>query len=244
MKCSIKIWGLIFLLVQLLGVWGCKRESPNNKEEETYLGNYPLGDERNYLYFKPGSMWVYECDSTRELDTQYMKTCYTQWYHFDYLDYEELFFLRSSINEGSNYTSFIPTSYVHWRKNFKWSYSMSIRQFNSNNGAEGTDVVYFNPYDTTTIAYGGTAGTRYLGCKTNFKVLDKIYDTVRVFEVEFGGGFPLPKYPVTTEQGRVTYYWAKNVGMLRMHVLTAGVINGNLVDYRFNWNLKEYNVKQ
>jgi hypothetical protein len=74
-----------------LGMSSCKRESPNNKEEETYLGNYPLGDERNYLYFKPGSMWVYECDSTRELDTQYMKSCYTQWYHLDYIDYELLF---------------------------------------------------------------------------------------------------------------------------------------------------------
>ncbi len=245
MKCSIKIWGLIFLLTQLLGVWGCKRESPNNNnDEETYMGNYPLGDERNYLYFKPGSMWVYECDSTRELDTQYMKTCYTQWYHLDYIDYEELYFQRRSINEGSIYYSFIPTSYVHWRKNFKWSYSMSIRQFNSNNGAEGTDVVYFNPYDTTTIAYGGTAGTRYLGCKTNFKVLDKTYDTVRVFKVEYLGGFPLPKYPVTYNQGEVTYYWAKNVGLVRQHIETIAIIKGEEVIYRFNWNLKEYNVKQ
>ncbi len=229
-------WGMLFL-----GMSSCKRESPNNnKEEETYMGNYPLGDERNYLYFKPGSMWVYECDSTRELDTQYMKTCYTQWYHLDYIDYEKLFFLRNSINEGSNYYSFIPTTYIPYSNNFKWMYQLSIRQFNPNNGAEGNDVVFFNSYDTNITIYH----TKYLGCKTNFKVLDKIYDTVRVFKVEYSGGFPLPKYPVTFEQGEVTYYWAKNVGLVRLHIVTMAVINSEEVIYRFNWNLKEYNVKQ
>ncbi len=246
MPKTIKIGSLFFLLAQVLGFWSCKRENNNNNQEEkTYMGNYPLGDERNYLYFKPGSMWVYECDSTRELDTQYMSSCYTEWYHLEYIDYEELYFQRRSINEGSIYYSFIPSSYIPYSKNFKWFYAMSICQFNSINGARGTDVVYFNPYDTTTIAYGGgTAGGKYLGCKTNFKVLDKVYDTVRVFKVEYSGGFPLPKYPLTTQSGEVTYYWAKNVGLVRQHVRTLAFINSKRVIYSFNWNLKEYNVKQ
>ncbi len=241
----VRILSVFFLLAQVLGFWSCKRENNNNNQEEkTYMGNYPLGDERNYLYFKPGSMWVYECDSTRELDTQYMSSCYTEWYHLEYIDYEVLYFQRRSINEGSVYYSFIPTSYIHYRKNFKWFYSMSVTQLNSNNGAGGTNVVYFNPYDTNITAYGGTGGTKYLGCKTNFKVLDKVYDTVRVFKVEYGGRFPLPKYPVTYNQGEVTYYWAKNVGLVRQHIETIAIIKGEEVIYRFNWNLKQYNVKQ
>ncbi len=241
MKKTIKIGSLIFLLAQVLGFWSCKRENNNNNQEEkTYMGNYPLGDERNYLYFKPGSMWVYECDSTRELDTQYMSSCYTEWYHLEYIDYEVLYFQRRSINEGSIYYSFIPNSYIHYKKNFKWFYEMTITQFNPINGAEGNDIVYFNKMDTNFTV----SRTKYLGCKTNFKVLDKVYDTVRVFKVEYGGGFPLPKYPMTTQNGEVTYYWAKNVGLVRQHIETFAFINSKKVIYSFNWNLKEYNVKQ
>ena len=241
MQKTIKIGSLIFLLAQVLGFWSCKREhNNNNQEEKTYMGNYPLGDERNYLYFKPGSMWVYECDSTRELDTQYMSSCYTEWYHLEYIDYEVLYFQRRSINEGSEYNSFIPTTYVGYSKNFKPFYSMRVSQYNPKNGASGNDVVYFNSIDTNLIVYH----TKYLGCKTNFKVLDKVYDTVRVFKVEYLGGFPLPKYPVTYNQGGVTYYWAKNVGLVRQHIETIAIIKGEEVIYRFNWNLKEYNVKQ
>jgi len=241
MKKTIKIGSLIFLLAQVLGFWSCKRENNNNNQEEkTYMGNYPLGDERNYLYFKPGSMWVYECDSTRELDTQYMSSCYTEWFHLEYIDYEILFFKKKSKNEGSNYSTFIPTTHIPYTKNLKWLYSLSINLNNPLNGASGNDVVYFNSNDTNKIIYR----TKYLGCKINFKVLDKVYDTVRVFKVEYGGGFPLPKYPVTYNQGEVTYYWAKNVGLVRQHIETIAIIKGEEVIYSFNWNLKEYNVKQ
>jgi hypothetical protein len=245
MKCSIKILGFIFLLTQLLGVWGCKRESPNNnKEEETYMGNYPLGDERNYLYFKPGSMWVYECDSTRELDTQYMKTCYTQWYHLDYIDYELLFSQIISINEGSQLSTYRPSTHVFYKENYKRIFTHTVSKANYKKNYYGVDIQFFTPYDTGLICYGGTSYNRYLMTLTNFKVLDKTYDTVRVFKVEFGGVFPLPKYPVTTQSGEVTYYWAKNVGLVRQHIETSAFINSKKVIYRFNWNLKEYNVKQ
>ena len=54
-------------MLLLLPISSCAPEEP---EPQEYLGTYPLGDIKDYLYFKPGSMWVYECDSTGELDTQ------------------------------------------------------------------------------------------------------------------------------------------------------------------------------
>jgi hypothetical protein len=233
-------WGMLFW-----GMSSCKRESPNNNnDEETYMGNYPLGDERNYLYFKPGSMWVYECDSTRELDTQYMSSCYTQWYHLEYIDYELLFTHINSINEGSELSSYRPSTHIFYQKSYKRIFTHTIRKVNHKNNSYGTDIQFFTPYDTSFICYGGTSYNRYIQTLSNFKVLDKVYDTVRVFKVEYGGGFPLPKYPVTYNQGGVTYYWAKNVGLVRQHIETIAIINGEEVIYRFNWNLKQYNVKQ
>jgi hypothetical protein len=49
---------------------------------------------------------------------------------------------------------------------------------------------------------------------------------------------------MTTQSGEVTYYWAKNVGLVRQHIETSAFINSKKVIYRFNWNLKEYNIKQ
>ena len=88
----------------LLGLGACKPEP----EKQKYLGNYPLGEVKDYLYFKPGSYWVYECDSTLELDSQVMISIDTPWFHKSYIDYQLLFFNKKSItfiitDEGSGF---------------------------------------------------------------------------------------------------------------------------------------------
>jgi hypothetical protein len=41
--------------------------------------------------------------------------------------------------------------------------------------------------------------------------------------------------------GRLTYYWAKNVGLVRLFVETA--YDGTKKAFNFNWNLKTYDLK-
>ncbi len=41
------------------------------------FGPYPLGGARDYLYFKPGSYWIYKNSYTGELDSLYMAYCDT-----------------------------------------------------------------------------------------------------------------------------------------------------------------------
>jgi len=36
---------------------------PDEPEPQRYLGKFYIGEIKNYTFFKPGSMWVYECDS-------------------------------------------------------------------------------------------------------------------------------------------------------------------------------------
>ncbi len=101
-----KWWLIILLPLSIFIITGCKPDEPEPKK---YLGKFYIGEMRNYTFFKPGSMWVYECDSTGELDTQVMLKCYTWWISTDYIDYEVMSFQRKSRNEGSVYSDFAAT---------------------------------------------------------------------------------------------------------------------------------------
>jgi len=64
-----KLLLIAMILLFSFFVTSCEPEEP---EPQKYLGKFYIGEMRNYTFFKPGSMWVYECDSTGELDTQVM----------------------------------------------------------------------------------------------------------------------------------------------------------------------------
>lgn len=233
---SKKTWFLIVGALLLLQASSCRPEP----EPQKYLGTYPLGDIKDYLYFKPGSMWVYECDSTGELDTQIMVSCDTPWIVKSFVKYQILKFDIKSLNEGSYYSNYNPGMDIFYREN--WTYFWSITRFrsNPNNGGGGTDCIFFKPYDTNSLGGFGSSSTYYKGLLTHYTVLGKEYDSVRVFQVQFGAGFAEPKIK-TTKTGQATYYWAKGVGIVRLHIWTAK--DGNNGTFKFNWLLKSYNLK-
>ena len=77
------------------------------------FGPYPLGGAKDYLYFKPGSYWVYKNSFTGELDSLYMAYCDTfvkttkgmayRWLEVTYTSIE--FKLKSDI-QGTAYRSY------------------------------------------------------------------------------------------------------------------------------------------
>jgi hypothetical protein len=72
-------------------------------------------------------------------------------------------------------------------------------------------------------------------------VLGKWYKDVRVFQVQYAGGFIEPKIK-TWRSGQVTYYWSKYVGLIRVHVWTTK--EGLNTTLKFNWNLKKYKLSK
>jgi hypothetical protein len=227
---------LFFILIPLLaGLQACKPDKP---EPQKYLGTYPLGDIKDYLYFKPGSMWVYECDSTGELDTQVMVQCDTPWIIKSFVKYQQLTFTVKSLNEGSIYNNYNPGLDIFYREN--WSYFWSITRFRTNpkNGG-GTDCVFFKPYDTNSLGGFGSSSTYYKGLISKMTVLGKDYDSVRVFQVKTGGSFPYCKIK-TWNAARLTFYWAKNVGLISLHIETLR--DGFNTPINFNWHLKEFKI--
>ena len=216
----------------LLVIGACK---PDKTDQQKYLGTYPLGDIKDYLYFKPGSMWVYECDSTGELDTQVMVSCDTPWFRKTYIAVQKINYIIKSINRNETYMMKQPFNDIPY--NEKYKYFLQIERTISVSGA--LDAIFYKPFDSTIHGFGSSP-TYYKGLLTNYTVLGKTYDTVRVFQVQTGGTFPYCKIK-SWNVGRLTYYWAKNVGLVRLFVETA--YDGTKKAFNFNWNLKTYDLK-
>jgi hypothetical protein len=224
----------------LLLIGACKPDKP---DQQKYLGTYPLGDIKDYLYFKPGSMWVYECDSTGELDTQVMVSCDTPWTIKPFIKYQLLTYLKKSLNEGSIYNSPFPGGDIYYNEKYKYYYQSVVYVSNPKNGGSGSDAVFFKPFDSTINGYWSSP-TYYKGLLTNYTVLGKTYDTVRVFQVQATSGWPKPQSPRIESMDYIAgmrYYYAKNVGIVKITTYAWDYINK--LPFTHSWNLKRYDLK-
>ena len=221
----------------------CKPDEPEPKK---YLGKFYIGEMRNYTYFKPGSMWVYECDSTGELDTQVMLKCYTWWISTDYIDCEVLSFQRKSLNEGSLYSDFAATNTINYNENFKkqgdW---LNVEKSHSDINRCGKDNVFFTPFDTTKEYFtaDGSSQTTYKKLLTNYTVNNFTFDTVRVFMAQRSESNPMTDHPFFDDlypKTNVEYYFAKNIGIIQLNVTAYS--RSLIKDKSHHWNLKYYNI--
>jgi hypothetical protein len=223
-------------------VTGCEPDEPEPKK---YLGKFYIGEIRNYTFFKPGSMWVYECDSTGELDTQVMLKCYTWWISTDYIDYEVMSFQRKSRNEGSLYSDFAATYDIPYSSNFKkegdWS---NVEKSHNNKNRNGKDQVFFTPYDTTKVfTADGVSHTKYVKLIANYKLNNFTFDTVRVFRAQLSSSHPMTNHPFFNDlypHTNIEYYFAKNVGIVQLKITASNRGLTKRKDHR--WNLKYYKI--
>ena len=224
---------LAISVLLLLPISSCAPEKP---EPQQYMGTYPLGDIKDYLYFKPGSMWVYECDVTGDLDTQIMVSCDTPWVIKSYIKYQVINRRMESINEGSFYNDSRVNTPVSYMKNFKYGLFLTRWRDDKKSGkSTGVDCIFFKPYDTNSIGGYGSSESHYKGTLYNYKVLKVTYDSVRVFKVDLGGTFPRISIK-TDDMGILEYYFAKNIGIVQVKVIVGSADYTKLIN--FNWNLK------
>ena len=228
---------LYLLCTALLLLNACKPEKP---KEQKYLGNYPLGVVKDYLYFKPGSYWVYECDSTGELDSQVMLRCDTPWIRKSFIDYQFIEYSKYSFPFKTSFSTFEYSNDILYCEKCKRGLSTLIAFKSPSNTA--LDCTFFFPFDSSMAAAGGSSPTYYKGHYDSMQVLGRWYKDVRVFQVQYAGGFIEPKNIKTWGDGQITYYWAKNVGIIRQQVWT--IKDGFNTTFKFNWNLKRYLIKQ
>jgi hypothetical protein len=235
-----KLLLIAMILLFSFFVTSCEPEEP---EPQKYLGKFYIGEMRNYTFFKPGSMWVYECDSTGELDTQVMLKCYTWWISTDYIDYEVMSFQRKSRNEGSLYSEFMMSSSIPYNANYKKRNDHLEVEKSHPNRERATESVFFTPYDTVTESSAGYSITKYIKLITNYKLNNFTFDTVRVFRATPSTSHPITNHPFYKNlypRTNIEYYFAKNVGIVQLKI-TAFDFNTN-ADKNHCWNLKYYKI--
>lgn len=223
------------LLPCLIGLSGCKPEP----EEQKYMGTFPLGEVKDYLYFKPGSYWIYECDSTGELDSQVMLSCDTPWQHQSYIDYQYLIYNKKSVTNSVYFNTINFGSPIPYNKSQIGKYYFANSLSISGPNISATDCVFFYPFDSNSLGGYGSSPTYYKGYYDSMEVLGKWYKDVRVFRVQATSGWIKLKswrLPNLNRLTSIEYYWSRGIGIIRTKVFTYDYVLNK--PFTHNWYLK------
>ncbi|MES2619019.1 MAG: hypothetical protein V4613_14165 [Bacteroidota bacterium] len=195
---------------------------------------------KDYLYFKPGSWWVYKNDLSGEIDSVYTVFCDTfvennidkdrGWLS---LEYTGIGFKWQSDLFNTTYT-FMHAKYYAVRNDFSGKLGYRI------NKEVETPT---NAYNSDVFEYPFVKGAGYLFQELipKFTLNNQIYDSVAVFETWLDRSVQLPKlnfnytYNVPTK-----YYWAKGVGL----ILTEQTLFNEDTQTPFlnKWELQKFNI--
>ena len=241
---SIFLTAICLPLLLLIGA--CKPDKPKDPITITYK----LGEVKDYMYFKPGTWWVYEHDLTKERDSQYVTSS----------------FIGPSITKGTeewskHITLVQETMNMRIRSNFKdgwgaYNYFDIYTTGQNVNASPYPNMAYvFTRTKRPDIIISGSSsevfrypykeGKNYEAfldtTYTNYQLNNVTYDTVRVIDVTYGDAvMQTPKVPVHDAPAKC--YYAKNVGIIKVTQKTSKVSNGS--PYIHSWNLIKKNIIQ
>lgn len=234
---------LFLIMTSLLaGLHACKPDKP---EEKKYMGYFPATEVLKYLYFKPGSYWIYECDSTGELDSQIMVSIDTPWSHQEYIDYQFVNYIKKSITHQVDFKTIYFGSEIPYNRNKVGQYYFANSLSISGSNLSATDCVFFYPFDSNSLGGFGSSPTYYKGYYDSMQVLGKWYKDVRVFKVQATTGWIKPTTWRIDNLNRaisVQYYWAKHIGIIKTTVFAYDRVRNE--PYTHNWNLKKTELKK
>lgn len=185
-------------------------------------GPYPLGGAKDYLYFKPGSYWIYKNSYTGELDSLYMAYCDTFVKTTKGMDYKWLevsytsiaFNLRSDI-QGTSYQSqtqrVLPDVTGFDPNNF---YSVQFCDLTTTQGSDGTSGYIFQ------YPFPSHNNPNEFEHYDQIKWSDSTYYDVGVFYNDVYS-FDMIRMPKKVPGGCGPYnfgkiYWGKGVGIVAM----------------------------
>ena len=223
----------------LLQLSCCKREKP----KDPITIEYKLGEIKDYMFFKRGTYWVYEHSITGQIDSQYVTSAaisrYTSKGREDYSKHITL------IQETFN---------MRIRSNFKDGWG-SVNYFNIYSNGQRVDAypypekayvfkrtkvpnIILGPSTGNVFRYPYYTGANYSPYQDsfliNYQLKGSTYDTVRVFVVGSAESV-MQQSKILTQGTPVRCYYAKNVGIIKLHQKDYRVFDGSPIDH--SWNL-------
>lgn len=237
---------LVLMLAGFCFASSCKPDKP----EDPVTITYELGEVKDYMYFKPGSWWVYEHDLTHERDSQYVTQCVLgpttkkgteDWSKHITLVQETLFMrIRSNFKDGWGSTNYFDI-YTNGQNVNAYPYPRRAYQYTRNkissNNSNSSTIVFYHPFD---LCKNKQQCLYYLDTTlTSFQLNSFTFDTVRVFSVTYGDAVMQTPY-VPVHKTSAKCYYAKGYGLVKVSQNTFKVSDGS--PYIHSWNIIKMNI--
>jgi len=214
---------------------GCQDKAPEE------MGDFNLDTVKPYIYFKEGSWWVYENDSTLETDSIVMVSADDRILQAN--GEKRRYTYESVAVSYKSFTYGYDIAYYNYGSNpdmLDWSfYLFWDRQRSKSGDVEGPILAF-----STLSNVGQILGTEtyFLGKLDSLNLYGIWYQDVLMFEIKGDPTWPDSKIP-TNDFGNSTYYYAKNVGLIAIKNVDS---DNRYSDNRLitqTWKLKKFFIK-
>ena len=221
------LFGLFMLSIDFQS---CKHDPPNPGPED--LGFFGLGVDKDYVYFKKGTWWVYQNNRTGLFDT--IKVIYnildtSEQTGLKWKFTEEVFAVDSrSLTTGHYYLHFV--RYQGTSELFK-PVAICLPNMERREPYEGDIAAFYYPFDRHKNKPNGNYDTHCITIKDTMTIHGKVYSDVAVFYIKNDDIEPDPL------NGRpAKYYWARHYGLVQKD-LFDGKFRGDTTKLYHSWKL-------
>jgi len=232
----LKLTLIILLLNVLAATYSCGPE-PIEPIKKTELGFLPLGEVKDYVFFKPGTWWVYKNTRTGEYDSILVTYSLldtieqnSEWRHFT----NEVFDVESkSLTNGYSYSLYMRSLSAEG-PDFTWLCAPTLER---GNPYEGDIDPFYYPFDRLKNKKGDYEAY-CLTVKDTMTINYKMYKDVAIFYIKSNGTEPLP-----LKHKPEKYYWAKNYGIIKKELFDSKFWGDTSIIYH-SWQLINSNIIQ
>lgn len=219
----------IFTLSAFTILLGCE-----TKLEKETIGPILLGKWKNYIYFEPGSWWIYKLDSGgyQYYDTvkMVMGGCHVNEYNGIVSSTIDRTIIREEflMNMSSSYFEYVshgiwPVMAINLTDTAWYRSYRMVR-----NTPSGETNAWFRPNSTLipNDVYGLSISTTFKGIHDTIQLSGTMYQNVAEYEISSDGSWKFPG-----RGGKVSYYYAKGIGLVERKNFGNGE-TWTLIDYK------------
>lgn len=231
----------LLLIISLLIISSCRDKDPTKPGYQrkppapVYL-KYRLGSAKEYMWFNPGSYWIYKNTKTNALDTVTCKNLYYDSFVVkgieDYSKHITVDFDRLITNYYSTYNKLSfedNTSFFNPNSTPIRDYFYPINR-STNEGREISPFYY--PFDESRLSGNGFSQTKFKTLIPNLNINSFNFNNVGIFETDFDAIW-YPKDSINSIQyPKSKHYWAQNIGLIKRENISEN----------YSWELIDYNI--
>ena len=232
-------YGLLFLWV-VLSINSCRDKDPTKpgyqrKPPMKEFYTFRMTEVKDYVWFKPGTYWIYKNTKNNLLDTV---TCTSFYYDSVTIkgtyDYSKHITLNYDRLEITSYSSHYKWTYRDWSGNTTPDdkYFKNNRFVMERTCPSGLLIPFFYPFDIKGYSGTGSSSTQLISVEEVINMQNKTFNKVAVFDIDSDDIWHHDTTSQIIRYPRTKYYWAQNVGLIKRENVSEN----------YSWELIDYNI--